>query len=400
MSAVLRMEIHRKAKDLMFKAEYRIAIPLLNEGIERYGIHIRLLCDLAFCYGVEDDVIRLNQTILKIEEEYLHCGELISDQTNFSVLFSLGKFYEEQALIHRALDYYEKSLRVSKKLEMKFSLLAHAQLLRLNSVFKNMTAVNEHYKQCFLIAPQMADWDAEVKHAVHLAEAQLFGRSFKLALNSEKFFSHPGDRNWFLYDLLELELLNSRGLIDFIQWQSLLPQPTGLFEVTLLEMAQKKFDYDLKFMAQMTFFSALRLMAIALNTEALATTELLEKFNLFVGTLNQNDAQMIQKLVSFAHVSAPLSYTNETQTLCYQNINLKLSSAIDQKIMNYLMKNEPAETTGLIKQVYDEDWSEETYEKLRVAIHRLNTKIFKQFGPVSKIKLTKTELLWDLKPQT
>jgi hypothetical protein len=346
------------------------------------------------------EIMKMNQATETLLREYQAAQVFLSDESKARTLLMLGKMQEERGRLSDALEFYSLAIDLSQA-SQSVRLKARAARLRLSALL-GLQDPHGDYLECSTAFQAGSDLQAELEHSLILADAQIFGAEqacerWQLAQTHK---AHPDDENIFFYDLVEgiayLQGLDSPLLQKL---KAFAPKPEGLFEQTLHRWLQDDLRYSFKdyyeLGKQLTLFSHLRLLAVALKNEIQDQTVSHHHLRVCLNALgDKNRKLMSDRCHELLNCHDSPIWNARLSQLEFQGHFLKIdATSLDGKILSLLHGKKTIAVEEILHELYDEEFSDASWTRLRVAVHRLDKKLAPFLGVTKVLKITKNEVL-------
>lgn len=396
-----RQIAHADAGKFIADAEYSKALIVLRNALKIHGAHIGLLSDIAVCHYMLSQIQELNEVVDLLISEFELCRHLLTPASAARTLLMIGKLQEERAHLDSALSYYTECSKVLQA-EPEVIIKARAQRLRLNSLLKIPDNFDD-YIFCSSISKNGTSTQTEVEHALVLTEALLFGPevAFHRWFHTKNERHHKTDENLFFYDLLELVIEQGleKSFLDS-EMIELIPKPHDLYEQFLfswftgLNNAYNFANYY-ESSKKLLPFSHFRLLALAIKNKRTADSISHGHLRIILKSLPEKSQNyLMSRWVGVVEIPAKIDFSPLTATLSYMGQIVQLSDGrLEIKLIKLLNKQNEICTDFVIAELYPgESFSEDSFNKLRALLVRLEKKIQSLIGHHKCFKLSKDKL--------
>lgn len=387
------------AKALMRLEQPKDAIAVLLRTMTECGEHVSLLAELGYCYYAVGDYAAWRRITEDLHLKLRKIGPLLSAESWYRTALTLGKFLEELGQINQAVAMYES---IVNKLDQSYEVsrelyLALAQLLRIEIEFKLPFSVERHYHRLRHLSETLfsQDFDAEVQHALFMAEWRLFGVEMAWGRLSTYFFNNPralsADKNLACYELC-LSILQTKEtigrqaaeLLSNWEFESLIYQ---LVQDVARQKMENSFSKEWNWPEIFSFLASAK-MSIGDELRLLRCLEcacddtepaiyLRQKQQIVLQTLDDESIKIWKKYLNSFHsleTSKHLIEVNKTHlSLKYgvQAISCRRRMVTIQ-LCEALAENSEWKTEDLIRRIWNADYDESFYHRLRMQVNRLN----------------------------
>jgi hypothetical protein len=151
--------------------------------------------------------------------------------------------------------------------------------------------------------------------------------------------------------------------------------------------------YDLS--KQLTLFSHLRLLTVALKNQFQDSHVTVNHLRISLNALGEKNRQIMNERCQELLIFKDAAIWNPLQSqLEFQGHFLKIdATALEGKILSMIKGQEKVSVEVILQSLYGEEFSETNWNRLRVAIHRLDKKLAPFLGVTKALKITKSEVL-------
>jgi hypothetical protein len=388
-----RQLLHQQAEDLMSLSRFQEAGAILVKALNLYGPHVGLLSDICAVQYMTQNFNEFSKYVQRLRQEFKESEELLSEESYLCTTLTLGKFCEELMLLAEAIEYYDLGLTksVSQGSYAGLKQKHEAQKLRLYaSLDFPIEDLSNYYGRCLSYAEGNKDLNIELNHALLLAEVELNSPSIAY-LRLERILSSdvaPFDARLAFFDFIEVSLrkdnlnqnLREKLKGDLEKYQ--LTEVCDGYESALLSLLNG--DSQISAMTLLSQehspFSRLKLMCLYEKMEP--ASDLLGAYRLLIESVPTVSKKLItQSFGGVFHQKRVSISMNSDGNLSIGTHTLPLKrNSFPYKILHSLFSEEALSVENAIKIVYEEDFSESAYLKLRVSISRLNKLIEETSG--------------------
>ncbi len=387
-----------EAKISFYEGSYHKALPLLEACKVIDPTNLEALSDLALCYyhlglptacekTLDEAVLRLQSRMSLLPTE---------DCLNHGILFA--KLFEERALLGKALDLLISLEKLS--LSEKQAQILRIQQLRLFIEKQDRRSASLIYSQVVQGLHHSLSFEIEREHILLLADSFLFGFE-----QSAERFSYlmsqnlcPVDRNFIVSEMLELAILSAR--FDFLAKHSpdlkneneyeqlqaqlvmaFLNEQFPQFHITRLEKTLSRMSL-LRILRQALFLFpkdsryAQWALRFRFHCHQIPDKELRQKF------LNLFPAEELKVLIK-----------KDLKLIYSQGIEMHVESHLFwQMIELFSLENKEVSLDQAVQIIYREIPNEQHFDRLRMAVSRLNGQLKNKFSIDAFFKVTKSKV--------
>ncbi len=388
-----RLLLHQQAQDLMSRSQFQEAGVVLVTALNLYGPHVGLLSDICAVQYMTQNFNEFSKYVQRLRDELKESEELLSEESYLCTTLTLGKFCEELMLLAEAVEYYELGATKSTSQSTYTGLKQkhEAQKLRLYaSLDFPIEDLSQYYGRCLSYAERDKDLDIELNHALLLAEVELNSPSIAY-LRLERILSSdvaPFDARLALFDFIEVSLRkdnlnqNLREKIkgDLEKYQ--LHEGCDGYELALLSLLNGDSQINAMSLLSQEHSPFSRLKLICLYEKMEPESDLLGAYRLLIESIPSASKKLINQSFGGVFHQKRISISlNSDGNLNIGTHTIKLKrNSFPYKVLHSLFKQEFLSVEDAIRIVYDEEYSESAYLKLRVSISRLNKLIEETIG--------------------
>lgn len=383
-----RLAAHHQMRSLMKQGLFIEALTLGKEALHNFGAHVLLRADLASCQYMVGDYQGYSRTTLDLHSDLSKLTNRLRPESLVGCSLALGKLLEELGRVYQAQKIYQTALTADfhgDQMEM-----LKAQYLRLHCLFPSTQESAEAYLICEQMRNASATLSFEIQLALFHADMYFLGLP-SVGKKVENFLHHTNEPLYtqrlvvfdYLFECLRLEkifLFQDQFLGKFDYWQC------DSFEKALwdLYLQSKKEsaigEITLDRTGEMSPMSALRYLILVNKVFKASDLGYLafKKMRLVLQTIEPKSRALLVKTWS-----TPVS---EAQTL---RLDLAASSihsehevlALDEspttlRLLEILSKQASLPVEEAIFELYQTDFDENSFHRLRMLIQRINKKMF------------------------
>ncbi|RYZ79168.1 MAG: hypothetical protein EOP06_27705, partial [Proteobacteria bacterium] len=174
MNAALRQEQHKIGRVHLIDGDYASALLIFERALQNFGPHVGLLSDIITSYYFLGRIEECAEKTRMLHHELESSKLILSEKSFVRTSIFLGKMWEEQANVAKALAHYEEaSARSYESADLKIQ--AQIQLLRLKAFLGIRSGLSEIYQTCMKYRAETHHLNVELEHGLMLAELCLFG---------------------------------------------------------------------------------------------------------------------------------------------------------------------------------------------------------------------------------
>ncbi len=392
--ALHRQQQHDFAKNFLMDGKFKDAIRILKEARQQHGDHIALLADLAVCHYLDGRMIEWKNYLDQTAESFAENESFLSRDTKFASTLVLGKFREEEGRIDQALQLYDKLLTsLDMQRDGEYYAIGLAQLLRLGVQFDLDRPLAEYYNTlCRLVDIESNSEDrVDILHACMLAELSIVGAQAALD-RLEQILELPdvleAEKSLAYFDLLEAFLrLNARHLPDRMAALLTKVQALDVYEKTLEQMAfsPEELSSNVNLAPGLSTANSLRLQSLIFffETSTERQIEIRRRIVFILSGLGETAEKIWRKYLRHTlqdkHVA--LELCEKTENLRVGNCVLSLRRKRNmQKLLSAMLEKQELDVDSVTQLVWDAEYNESYYHRLRMLGRRLNELLYTNFG--------------------
>lgn len=397
-----RESYNHKAIEFMKLENYSEALFTLKKGIESFGNHITSLVDMASCYymlGDYQSFRRFTQMALQeFEQSYLS----FSEKTLAESSLGLGKLLEELGHIYTAVKIYRLAGTQDLIKNKQASQRLLSQELRCLCTLNLKNEISQLYVACEQLIPGDDATCIENWHSLMLADCQFFNLDHaKIRLEKSLKISNSTYQRLLVFDFL-YECLNRRNFekFDLKFFANIHFQECDNFEKALwdifLEISGEPLHQaiTLERSEGMSPFSAAKFLHLIadLRPQQIDPSSALIKLQMYLRSFDLSSRTELQNLwISDSSVKT-LSLSQHAITLDSGKI---ISAQRQQNLLQILQlfkQHQSMNTDSAIKNLFNDEFSESSFNRLRLAIARANKFLAVELGFNEPLRLTKSNL--------
>jgi hypothetical protein len=402
---ISRIEYYAKAKIALVNGDFKLALQIIEDILDRYGEHISLFADRATCYYFLEDVPSWLTAVQLYELKLTEISPLLSLESEWRSWLILAKFKEELGDIRCALNIYFRLLGNSSVTNSVVITLT--QIVRLMSQWQIRTDLPEYYQKLLSVEVSVLSISkrTELLHALALAEAELFGFNLGI-LRYNKFIemtieeANVEDQKLFLYDFIEISLRQNHSIDrELLSTMGRFPM-SSYYETCLKDLVPQRNERKFCDYSSAKLFPAqrLKLLYLVLLRRGHSLGDLMgEYIKLYVFLLELLPAdsrilwlKKIQELNLSDKQQAPV-WQNGQLTMGPDVLSLRNRKVLKQ-MLDLLYEKPEWDLELVAKKMGYSCCDEYFYQRVRIAGMRLNSLIQKKFGILKFVQVTKTRI--------
>ncbi|GEM_PF-4108157 len=366
----MRVIEHLKAKILLMKGQYKDCVNLISDIENEFGFHIGLAADKSCALYMMEDYLRWKESVKVLNSQLEEAKSEISYKTYIKTAICLAKFKEELGEIYEALQIYKELIGSLNKLVDDYPMVL-AQIVRLKSKWQESSDLVEQYGDLNAINEQRynENFNIELNYSLFIAEMEIIDTY--LAIKRYEKIKNKLDKEDQILFLSELVEHSLRKDIEI---------PTNIFkEYSSLE----KFSYDECLykiytnedlnIPSMTLYSILTIHYLLILKNDKHKASLLKRFHLLIQGLSSKTKKMwLSKIETNSEVNIMLNNTE----ISFDGAKLNLAKKkIALNIIRALTGRSKISLEELTKEIWDAEYNESYYHRIRVAVTRTNKTI-------------------------
>lgn len=402
MSAQLRQQEHLKGREFMEQGSYLEALEIFHKTLADHGPHVGLISDIAAVYYLMGRVEDWHNMALRLEKELNQAQGFLSDISLIKTQIFLGKMFEEQAEVQKALEIYaaaEKSAANNSAYRLK----AQTQRLRLMSFLGIRTGLAELYRLVSTARAENEHFEIEFEHSLMLAEMVLFGlesagsRVVSLFANQNL---DSSDLRLLYIDFAEESLRQSSSLhlLERLHGRVPLADCDEFEKVIALMIQSTEFTLspqDLnKLGSQLPLLGLLRVMTLQMKRSGSSESsdEIQRRFLFLLDSLTaESKNHLVKKWQADLGGAAKVLYFSKNENLLFikgQQLQIKPDS-FAMKVLELMTESKTQDIETFVQQVFEAEYNVSYYDRTRIALQRLNKELAVLTGHPKSIGLTK-----------
>lgn len=402
MSAQLRQQEHLKGREFMEQGAYLQALEIFHKTLTDFGPHVGLISDIAAIYYLMGRVEDWHNMALRLEKELNEAQGILSDSSLIKTQIFLGKMFEEQAEVQKALEIYAAAEK-SAAHDTAYRLKAQTQRLRLMSFLGIRTGLAELYRLVSTARAESEHFEIEFEHSLMLAEMILFGMesagSRVVSLFTKQNLD-SSDLRLLYIDFAEESLRQTSSLHILERLQNRVPlADCDEFEKIIALMIQSP-DFVLspqdlnKLSSQLPLLGLLRVMTLQMKRSASAESsgEIQRRLLFLLDSLSaESKNHLVKKWQADLGGSAKVLYFSKNENLLFikgQQLQIKPDS-FAMKVLELMTESKTQDIEAFVQQVFEAEYNVSYYDRTRIALQRLNKELAVLTGHPKSIGLTK-----------
>lgn len=400
---LLRMREHLKARYFLYNGQDEKARDILLMALGLYGENVECLRDLACCYHQLGEMSHWRKTYSKLLSDLQRLEPQLSLETRTDCWICIGKFYEEEGHVVKALkiyrEYFEFYVDEPENLRRKKIL---PQLVRLESQIDSQKDLGVLYSELLRTkgADLSKDLNIEVQHALMLAELQLVGPQHAW-IRVENILKTQNvnliDKSLLLFDFVEECILQGLDISDQVYLALETNVGQNLFEQELRQLVIYTEDLRLERLSllapELSWASYLRLLILWIRKRppGVDAQEIKNKINLILSSFDPESRSYWLGRIRFAlgQPEIRLSFDPRKRSLSSQNHSLDLSKKKGMQIVLQKLAEKPQQTIDdMIQALWQSSFTPEHYHRLRMTVHRLNRLLYEMTSVSKSIEVS------------
>jgi tetratricopeptide (TPR) repeat protein len=402
MSAQLRQQEHLKGREFMEQGAYLQALEVFHKTLADYGPHVGLISDITAVYYLMGRIEDWHIMALRLEKELGAAQGILSEMSLIKTQIFLGKMFEEQAEVQKALDIYaaaEKSAGQHSAHRLK----AQTQRLRLMSFLGIRTGLAELYRLVSTARAESEHFEIEFEHSLMLAEMVLFGME-SAGSRLVSVFTKPdidsSDLRLLYIDFAEESLRQSSSLQILERLASRVPlADCDEFEkiinlmITSPEFVLSPQDLN-KLSTQLPLLGLLRVMTLQMkrsNSEE-SSGEVQRRLLFLLDSLSaESKNHLVKKWQADLGGASKILYFSKGEKILFikgQQLQIKADS-FAMKVLELMVESKTQDIESFVQHVFEAEYNISYYDRTRIALQHLNKELAILTGHPKSIGLTK-----------
>ena len=385
----------------MKQGQFNAALGILLNEIQYKKDSLQILLNIASCYYMVNDYIKYKHYTLELMNQYETTVKSGTTQDLRSPLLALVRLLEELgeiALCYRLLKEHCPS-EIKDRLECKLL----AQKLRLNASFPVHTEIAELYQCCDFLNIKTDTTYIDLQGALLLADWTLFGAP-TASLRIEHFLKQSStldhDRRLLVFDHIfealkvsKTESLNL-NLLDHFVYLNVDPFEQVIWDLFLIDKGQspnKPIDsFRTEGLSPMGAIKIHYLLLQRANTVE-AALQIRKKLTFLISSLSFPTQTLFSKNWTIQQEKIEIEIKDESAVIEGREYSLKKSPSI-RALFEELSNENKGSTEQLIQKIWQNEFDENSFSRLRVLVTRGNAFLKKTTGLTGSISLSKHQI--------
>ncbi|MEN0058507.1 MAG: hypothetical protein AAGB31_06710 [Bdellovibrio sp.] len=371
-----------QAKIYLYEAAYSQAVTLLEMYLKQSPADLDGLCDLALCYYHLGLTAALDETLDKAAQCLKKEMNILSVQKTLDHSIFLAKLFEERAQLEAASEIL--ALLPTSKMTAQQLQALRIQLLRIAVEKEDETNASDLYAQIIAGVEHNLSFEVEREHTLLLADAFLFG--FQQAQERYSYISKKNlctaDRSFLVSEMTELAILVQDR--EFLRRHPLSGENESEYERIQSQLVELFLQGEhspslsiLRYEKSLSLMSLLRVLrqALILFPHAGEYESWSMRYRFHCMQVTHRGLRM--KFLGVINKAAEKVVINISgQVVTYEGRVGSLKSDLFWQLIESFQNNQmevPIE--DVIQMVYEEVPNDQHFDRLRIAISRLNKKL-------------------------
>lgn len=396
MNTAFRIQEHNKAQAAMNAGNYFESIEILHAAQNKYGPHVGLISDLVACLyltGRHYDSYQIFQNLIK---EFNFCKNSLSNTTQINTLILMSKMHEEFGEIQESIYTLEQAKNLSL-LKAEYQERIFSNLLRVYSSYGYVKNLGPLYLTCINNHNLNPNINFEMQHSLILSELNLFGIE-TAKCRVEKTLASPQTLAWqkrlLIFDLVDFSITNNTQFL----WTNELALYKESNDLTDYEATILGHIYKTQFFG--THEESLMMQLRSLKTQLCSKSnaeciEINKKINFLIENLKHENKKIINKWLKIQHLPVQnqnsIQYINGNFTFNNQILEFKYKGLFAY-LFDHLKKQRAISLEKICLEFYQEDFDLYKYDRIRLAVKRINEKLKITTGINNILKVKKNSV--------
>ena len=401
MTKLIESKNYQDALKSMKEGHFNVALSRFIDEIQYSPDSLPLLVNIASCYYMAHDYFKYKhytQLLLNQYETQLKAG---SSEDLRSPLLALVRLLEELGEIgicYRLLKDYNPS---DVKDRFDWKLISHK--LRLNASFPVDTEIAELYKYCNFLNNQSDNTFTDLQGALLLADWTLFGEA-SASIRIEHFLNKDGTQEYqrrllvfdHIFEALKLGKAKNLNpsLLDGFAYLDVDPFEQVIWDLFLIEQGQSPNRIVNSCRAEgLSPMGSIKLHYLLLQAEnsSEASLEIRKKLTFQLSSLGISSRELFFKNWIIQQERVEIQIKDESAVIEGREYCLKKSPSI-RALFEELSEKNKGSTERLIQKIWQNNFDEVSFSRLRVLVTRGNAFLKKTTGLNRSISLSKNDV--------
>jgi predicted DNA-binding ribbon-helix-helix protein len=392
-----------KIRALMRIGEHGQALSFLVQEFERFPENLYILSYLASCHYMMGNYIEFKNWTLKLLHRFQTIPKNNSSVQMQKIALSLVRLLEEIGeigLAIRLIDDIKPVLDINSDITNSKII---AQKLRLMATFTSSTDLNEIYDYCATESLKKNEAYIDFECALLLSDWTLFG-PVQARARLDRFLlsntGHSAHRRFLIFDFIYESLRQDRTdlvLEDLLtEFAYLQVDPFEKLVWDLMLIAQKKEPHQelsLNRLEELSQMGALRISHLMLRrAEGVdLKLELSKKLGSLLNQLSLQSKLILSEYFPMTSDRTIITVTDHSLSINGQPIPITRCKSV-HRFLSYVADRSLESTDQLIKKMFNSDFDDSSFSKLRVTVARVNSLVLKSSGFMKAILINKNQV--------
>jgi len=407
-----RQQAHLQMREYMNRGDFFGALEFGQKALEQQGPHLLLRTDIASCQYMIGNFQGYQKNTLAIYQDLQDQQNKINEETFLGTSLGTGKLLEELGCIYLAKKIYSQALSATPSSQSKLIEMIQAQYLRLLCLFPLDDELSKFYLLCEQVRAQSNALAVDVQLALLHADIYVLGlhqvqTRIELLLANEKtpLFNKRLLTFDYLFECLRLNRANQfqKKYLDIFEYSQCDAFERNLWDIYINLTSGRNFDgILLSSTSEMSPLCGLRfLLALyTLQTNFELTRLIRKKLHLILNSIEPKSRALLIKVWNISqkeHISLiELDGPSSSVVVAGNLLNLQGSPLIFN-LLRELSKTTEISAEQIIQQLYQTEFDENSFHRLRMLVKRTNQKLMPLTGFENFITLKKMTLSLDSK---
>lgn len=384
---------HLYSKIKLSDGKYSEGIKIINESQSLHGEYIGMLADKATMLYMSGDYLRWKKCVDLFEDKLKSVKRNLSNQSLVNNYVLLAKFKEELGEVTKALAIYKQLESTIDHLDDDYAMVL-AQLVRLKAEWSSNTDLTKLYGELFNLNKNLhhKSYQIEVTHSLFIAELYIFGEEAAWPRFEEiKKELDEYDYSLFIVDYISYCMKQEKKVQNKL---FKLLDMNDMFVKSLYNI-NNGMTVDVSLLSHsLTVHSYLTLMALLVKKSS-EKGSIHRLFLLLTSNFSSGDSKLWHSLISekiSPTENLVFSKSQKVLSLDDKEISLSRKKNIYEILCLFSSEARSISLEQVVTELWDVEYNESYYHRLRVAIKRFNKEVCTAFVGKEIFSITAKEI--------